>query len=69
MVKATIGQGVEEEDKEADVDPGRGEHVEKGSVETARAIYAHMLAAFPGKKSVWMLAAQLEKQHGSTSLV
>jgi hypothetical protein len=34
-------------------------------VETARAIYAHALAAFPGKKSIWRRAAQLEKAHGS----
>jgi hypothetical protein len=34
-------------------------------VETARAIYAHALSVFPGKKSIWRRAAQLEKSHGS----
>lgn len=37
----------------------------RGSVETARAIYAHALSVFPGKKSIWRRAAQLEKAHGS----
>ena len=37
----------------------------RGSVETARAIYAHALSIFPGKKSVWRRAAELEKAHGS----
>ena len=36
-----------------------------GSVETARAIYSHALAAFPGKKSIWRAAAHLEREHGS----
>lgn len=37
----------------------------RGSVETARAIYSHALSVFPGKKSIWRRAAQLEKAHGS----
>ena len=36
-----------------------------GSVETARAIYAHALSAFPGKKSIWRAAAHLEREHGA----
>lgn len=31
----------------------------RGSVETARAIYAHALSVFPGKKSIWRRAAQV----------
>ena len=34
-------------------------------METARTIYAHALSVFPGKKSIWRRAAQLEKAHGS----
>jgi len=34
-------------------------------VETARAILAHALSVFPGKKSLWRRAAALEKAHGS----
>ncbi|XP_024534521.1 protein STABILIZED1 [Selaginella moellendorffii] len=65
IVRSTIGIGVEEEDKKrtwvADADECR----KRGSIETARAIYAHALAAFPGKKSIWVKAAQLEKSHGT----
>lgn len=39
------------------------------SVETARAIYEHTLAVFPGKKGVWRRAAMLEKQHGTPEAV
>lgn len=34
-------------------------------METARAIYAHALSVFPGKKSIWRRAAQLEKAAGT----
>ena len=37
----------------------------RGSVETARAILAHALTVFPGKKCLWSCAAALEKAHGS----
>ncbi|GAB4831492.1 hypothetical protein Ancab_005510 [Ancistrocladus abbreviatus] len=37
----------------------------RGSIETARAIYAHALTVFLTKKSVWLKAAQLEKSHGT----
>jgi len=33
-------------------------------IETARAIYQHMLQFFPQKKSVWLAAAHFEKQYG-----
>lgn len=41
------------------------ECLKKGKVETARAIYSHALQVFPGKKSVWINAAKLEKEHGT----
>jgi pre-mRNA-processing factor 6 len=37
----------------------------RGSLECARAIYAHALATFPTKKSLWLRAAELEKRHAS----
>ncbi|CBI28774.3 unnamed protein product, partial [Vitis vinifera] len=37
----------------------------RGSIETARAIYAHALTVFLTKKSIWLKAAQLEKSHGT----
>jgi pre-mRNA-processing factor 6 len=41
----------------------------RGSVETARAIYAHAITVFPGKKGLWVRAAQLEKANGSPELM
>jgi pre-mRNA-processing factor 6 len=35
--------------------------------ETARAIYTHALSVFPSKKSLWLAAAMLEKEHGTPS--
>ncbi|EFJ37172.1 hypothetical protein SELMODRAFT_60593, partial [Selaginella moellendorffii] len=72
IVRSTIGIGVEEEDKKrtwvADADECR----KRGSIETARAIYAHALAAFPGKKSIWAARSvyerALEKCPASTPL-
>ena len=37
----------------------------RGSVETARAIYAHALKVFPNKKSIWIKAAYFEKAKGT----
>ncbi|XXG85541.1 hypothetical protein AAC387_Pa11g0600 [Persea americana] len=37
----------------------------RGSIETARAIYAHALSVFLTKKSIWLKATQLEKSHGT----
>lgn len=39
--------------------------LKRGMVETARAIYTSALQVFPGKKSVWINAAKLEKEHGT----
>jgi len=37
----------------------------RGSVQTARAIYAHALQVFPSKQTIWLRAAFLEKNHGT----
>lgn len=39
--------------------------IANGAWECARAIYAHALTIMPGKKSVWLRAANLEKDHGT----
>lgn len=39
--------------------------VSQGAFECARSVYNHALAAFPGKKSIWLRAAYLEKNHGT----
>ena len=65
ILRATVGMGVEEEDRKRTWVADAEESVKRGSVETARAILAHALTVFPGKKSVWRRAAELEKAHGT----
>lgn len=65
IIKATVGLGVEEEDRKRTWMADAEECLKRGSVETARSIYQHALGVFPGKKSVWRRAAQLEKSHGT----
>eukprot|EP00898_Chlorokybus_atmophyticus_P005850 jgi/Chlat1/6266/Chrsp44S05860 len=65
IIRACIGLGVDEEDRKRTWLADAEECLKRGSVECARAIYAHALSVFPGKKSVWRRAAQLEKSHGT----
>ncbi|EFJ11221.1 hypothetical protein SELMODRAFT_126445 [Selaginella moellendorffii] len=69
IVRRTIGVGVEEEDKKRTWVADAEECLKRGSVATARAIFAHVLEEFSGKKSVWIKAALLEKGHGSREAV
>jgi pre-mRNA-processing factor 6 len=67
-VKSTIHLGVDEEDrKNTWMDDAEAclSRQPRPAVETARAVYAHALSVFPGKKSLWLAAAMLEKEHGS----
>ena len=64
-VKSVIDLSIEEEDRKRTWMADADEAIKRGSVETARAIYAHALAVFPGKKSIWRRAAQLEKAKGT----
>lgn len=65
IVGTTAGMGVEEEDRKRTWVGDASECLGRGSIETARALYAHALSVFPGKKSIWLKAAQLEKAHGT----
>jgi pre-mRNA-processing factor 6 len=65
IIRATIALDIDEEDrKHTWMDDADG-CVSRRSIETARAIFAHALKVFPGKKSVWRRAAFLEKEHGT----
>lgn len=64
-VKAVIERGIEQEDRKRTWMADADEAIKRGSIETARTIYQHALATFPGKKSIWRKAAQLEKSKGS----
>ncbi|KAJ3196950.1 hypothetical protein HK101_006999 [Irineochytrium annulatum] len=65
IVKATLGMDVEEEDRKATWLQDAESAIANGAIATARAMYAYALQEFPGKKSIWRLAAILEKTHGS----
>ena len=43
--------------------------LDRGSVETARAILQHAISVFPGKKSLYRALAHLERQHGTPEAV
>lgn len=57
--------GIEAEDRMRTFMADAEEYARRGSVATARAIYAHAAAQFPGEPAVWRAAAALEKAHGS----
>ncbi|KAI8064800.1 PRP1 splicing factor, N-terminal-domain-containing protein [Gilbertella persicaria] len=65
IIKATIGMGVEEEDRKSTWMEDAESCIAHGAIQTARAIYAHALKVFPGKPSIWQQAAYLEKSHGT----
>jgi len=65
IVRATLGIGVEEQDRKNTWLNDAENFEQKGAIETARDIYSHMTSVFPGKKSVWLKAARLERQHGN----
>ncbi|ORX89923.1 hypothetical protein K493DRAFT_288684 [Basidiobolus meristosporus CBS 931.73] len=65
IVRATIGLGIEEDDRKSTWMEDAEGCISRNSIETARAIYAHALTVFRGKKSVWRRAAFLEKNHGT----
>ncbi|KAI9593347.1 PRP1 splicing factor, N-terminal-domain-containing protein [Syncephalis fuscata] len=69
IVKATVGLGVEEEDRKSTWVEDAESCIARGHIQTARAIYAHALSVFPAKKSLWRRAAFLEKEHGTSQLL
>lgn len=65
IVKFTLDQGVDPEDRQRTwADDAKGA-LARGSVATARAILSHSLATFPLKRSLWMQAVDMEQKHGS----
>lgn len=65
IVGEVVGLGVDEEDRKRTWMGDAEEAARRGSTHTARAIYAALIAAFPGKPTVWRAAAAFEKQHGT----
>ncbi|KAL0275367.1 UNVERIFIED_CONTAM: hypothetical protein PYX00_003230 [Menopon gallinae] len=65
VIRAIIGQGVEEEDRKHTWLEDAETCASQGAFECARAIYAHALSTFPSEKSIWLRAAYFEKAHGT----
>ena len=65
IIKAVIGVGVDEEDRKDTWMEDAESCIGQKAYECARAIFAHALAHFPTKKSIWLRAAFFEKAHGT----
>lgn len=66
IIRETLGYGLDEDDdrKEIWMDDAKSS-IARGKYETARAIYAYALRVFVNRKSIWLAAADLEKNYGS----
>ncbi|XP_045477612.1 pre-mRNA-processing factor 6 [Harmonia axyridis] len=65
IIKTIITYGVEPEDQKHTWMEDAEHCINQQAYECARAVYSHALASFPGKKSIWLRAAYLEKNHGT----
>ncbi|KAF3357847.1 Virulence sensor protein BvgS [Verticillium dahliae VDG1] len=66
IIKETLGWGLDEDDDRKDtwMDDARGS-INRGMYETARAIYSYALRVFVNSRTLWMAAADLERNHGT----
>eukprot|EP01132_Coremiostelium_polycephalum_P009987 gene9987-12241_t len=65
IIFETIGMGVEQDERKRIWCLDAEECITRGSIKTASAIYAHTLTVYPGKKSIWLKVAHLEKTYGT----
>lgn len=65
IINATLGQGLDEEDRKATWLDDAKLATENSAFETARAIYAYALRRFPESKSLWLATVNLERAHGT----
>ena len=65
IIKATIEQDVEEEDRRAVWVEDAQAALERGCVEAARSILAYTLSVFPDRPAIWTQAVELERKHGT----
>lgn len=66
IVQETLGWGLDEDDDRKDtwIEDARSS-INRGMYVTARAIYAYALRVFPTSKTLWLAAAELERNHGA----
>ena len=69
IVHATVGQGVEEQDRLRVWTEDANNLIARDSIETARAVLAHSLRTFPGRTRLWNKAVSLEQSHGTAESV
>lgn len=65
IVKATIAQGIDEEDRLSTWLDDAASAIQRRKIETARAIFAFALRVYPTKRELWRKAADLENAYGS----
>ncbi|KAJ0174561.1 hypothetical protein K1T71_009669 [Dendrolimus kikuchii] len=65
VIRTIIGHGIEPEDQKHTWMEDAEACANAGAYECARAVYGYALSVFPSKKSIWLRAAYLEKQHGT----
>jgi len=65
LVRLALPIGVEEDDRKTQWMEDAESFEARQCYESARAVYGYALSVFPGKKSVWIKAANLERHHGS----
>lgn len=65
IIRETLGWSLEEDDDRKEIwkDDAKAS-IGRGKYETARAIYAYALRVFPTSISLWLAAADLERNHG-----
>jgi pre-mRNA-processing factor 6 len=66
IIRETLGWGLDEDDdrKEIWMEDAKGS-IGRGRYETARAIHAYALRVFVNSRTLWLAAADLEKNHGT----
>jgi pre-mRNA-processing factor 6 len=66
IIRETLGWSLDEDDDRVGIwmDDAK-ESIGRGKYETARAIYAYALRVFPTRKSIWLAAVDLERNHGT----
>jgi pre-mRNA-processing factor 6 len=65
LVRLALPVGVEEDDRKTQWLEDAESFEARQCYECARAVYGYALSVFPGKKSVWIKAANLERHHGT----
>jgi len=66
IVRAAVAMDIEEGDRKQTWREDAERALANNHIHTARAIYAYALKIMPSKKSLWRLAAQLEKNHATS---